>query len=82
MSPDQREGVFDARVVGGRLSEGIGRAVTCRANDREDKRLGAGAKRDTKPTVLLRNVYACLFIQEERISTRIHLFMMCVTEKN
>ncbi len=44
MSPDQREGVFGARGAGGRLSEGIGRASICRADDRTDNRLGAGAK--------------------------------------
>ena len=43
MSPERSEGVFDA-WVGGRLSEGIGRASLCRANDRADKRLGADAK--------------------------------------
>jgi hypothetical protein len=32
------------RWVGGRWSEGMGRAAICRANDRADKRLGADAE--------------------------------------
>ena len=43
MSPDQWEGVFDA-WVGGRWREGMGGAATCRANDRAENWLGAGAK--------------------------------------
>ena len=48
MSPDQREGVFDA-WVGGRWSEGMGRAATCRANDRAENGLVPARSRGTKP---------------------------------
>jgi len=43
-SPDRRKGVFVANGLGGRWSECIGRAGTCRASDRADNLLGAVAK--------------------------------------
>lgn len=44
MSPERSEGVFDAIGWVGDRARGYGTCLTCKANDRADKRLGAGAK--------------------------------------
>ncbi len=51
--------------VGGRWSEGIGRATICRANDRADKRLGAGAKQRHEAHRCLLGIVEPIFYSED-----------------